>query len=497
MKTLDIFSLDDLLVDVQMQHVFADQKTFVDAVPNFPVKEILEKYHAHKNEDGFDLRRFVAENFTVQKKATADYKTDTSKNISQHIHDLWNVLTRFDTQQSGTLIPLPYPFVVPGGRFGEIYYWDSYFTMLGLKVSGKMDLAEHMANNFTYLIETIGHIPNGNRSYFVTRSQPPFYSHMVRFIAKEKGEIVLIQYLPSLLKEYEYWMQGSKELSAQLTSVKHVVLMPDGSVANRYWDTENIPRPESYALDIATQQKAKDNAALFRNLRAGCESGWDFSSRWFADANNLETICTTDIVPVDLNCLLWHLEITIADAYAVVGNEAERTVFVQKALLRKNVVDKYLWDSDNGIYKDYNHLSQSLTPSIHIAMAYPLFVGIAGELQARSVLDFIEKNMLFPGGLVTTTIETSQQWDAAKGWAPMQWIVYQSALKHGAKLFAGKIKSNWCESVEREFASSGKLLEKYNVTNGSNSEGGGEYPNQDGFGWTNAVYLAMMDEGLL
>jgi len=494
-NVLNILSLGDLLVDVQMQHVFADQKTFVDCIPMFPVEEILDKYHAAKSSAGFDLRHFVSENFEIPKPLNENYSTDASQSIMEHINELWDVLTRTSCEEYSTLMPLPYPFVVPGGRFGEIYYWDSYFTMLGLRASGRMELVQDMVDNFTYLIKTTGHIPNGNRSYFTSRSQPPFYAYMIDLLMEEKGDGILKKYLPALLKEYAYWMNGSDELSDVQTAVKHTALMPGGEIMNRYWDEENTPRPEGYAIDMRIQKAAKNNPELFRNIRAACESGWDFSSRWFADGMNIETICTTEIVPVDLNCLLWHLETTIAKAFAVNGEHQKQEAFEHKALLRKNAIEKYCWCTTDNIYKDYNHALKQPANSIHLAMAFPLFAGIADNTKAGNVLQFIESNMLAAGGLSTTTTVTKQQWDSPKGWAPLQWIVYTSAVNYGNGALAKAISKNWCGTVEKEFAASGKLLEKYNVAaDNNNKEGGGEYANQDGFGWTNGVYLAMKND---
>lgn len=493
-NVLNILSLGDLLLDVQVQRVFADQKTFVDCIPRFPVEAILEKYHVAKYGADFDLKRFVSENFEVPKALNEGYSTDTSQSIVEHISELWNILTRTSHEEYSTLMPLPYPFVVPGGRFGEIYYWDSYFTMLGLRASGRMDLVQAMVDNFTYLIKTVGHIPNGNRSYFISRSQPPFYAHMIDLLREEKGDGILKKYLPALLKEYAYWMGGSDGLSANRLTAGHTVRMPDGEVLNRYWDEENTPRPEGYAIDRQIQKAAKNNPELYRDIRAACESGWDFSSRWFADGVHIETICTTEIVPVDLNCLLWHLETTIAQAYVVNNERQKQDLFERKALLRRNAIEKYCWCVTDNIYKDYNHVLEQPTGSIHLAMAYPLFAGIADTTKARQVLHFIENNMLANGGLITTTTATKQQWDSPKGWAPLQWIVYTGAKKYGCHTLRKAIRDTWCTTVEKEFAVSGKLLEKYNVCTDNNKEAGGEYANQDGFGWTNGVYLVMKND---
>ncbi|MDP1844970.1 MAG: trehalase family glycosidase, partial [Sediminibacterium sp.] len=178
MMLLYIESLSPLYEDVQRSGIFSDSKFFVDCVPKFSSEIIVEKYINTKDSIGFDLVSFVEANFTYPKEREAVYSS-SNKSIELHLSDLWDELTRKPDQQAGTLIPLPNPYIVPGGRFREIYYWDSYFTMLGLKESGRVDLIENMVNNFAYLIDQFGFIPNGNRTYYLSRSQPPFFALMV------------------------------------------------------------------------------------------------------------------------------------------------------------------------------------------------------------------------------------------------------------------------------------------------------------------------------
>lgn len=492
MKNLEIFELHPLFEEVQVRQIYLDGKTFVDCTPRFPLQDVQERYLLQKELADFDLKAFVDEHFEQPEKYDNGYKTDASRPIEEHIHNLWDVLTRQTVSQGGTLLPLPAKFVVPGGRFREIYYWDSYFTMLGLQASGRVDLIESMVQNFASLISNYGHIPNGNRSYYLSRSQAPFFSYMVRLLAEEKGNTILTQYLPMLEKEYQYWMHGERMLNSSNRQAEHTVLMPDGTVLNRYWDSLDLPRPEGYAEDIEIKEGIQaDTPGLFRHIRAACESGWDFSGRWFTDCHNIATINTTNIVPIDLNCLLLHLEETIADACEVIGNVAKAKNFHQKVTIRKAAINKYLWQQDLNLYMDYNHANSQPTQAISMAMAFPLFVKIANNRQATSVCAFIKNNLLKSGGLLTTPNNTGQQWDAPNGWAPLQWIGYKSSLNYNFYGLADTIKHNWLANVERVYKATGKLMEKYNVTDTAENAGGGEYPNQDGFGWTNGVYLKM------
>ena len=186
---------------VQSAKFFPDQKTFADAVPKFNPASILADWQMQKNQRNFDLRRFVDSNFTLPAKGEA-YVPPANQSLREHIDGLWPVLTRTTDKvnQYDSLLPLPKPYVVPGGRFREVYYWDSYFTMLGLAESGHWDRVRDMVDNFAHELDVYGHIPNGNRSYYLSRSQPPFFSLMVNLLAQHEGESVYSKYLPQLQK---------------------------------------------------------------------------------------------------------------------------------------------------------------------------------------------------------------------------------------------------------------------------------------------------------
>ena len=501
-----------LFIDVQLQQILPDGKTFVDCTPKKNVADILTEYNAQKG-DGFNLKNFVLTNFNMPDTPRASsFKAE--KNVELHIKKLWPILKRnADLMQvsANSILPLPYPYIVPGGRFREIYYWDSYFTMLGLKESGEVQMMENMVKNFAYLINTYGHIPNGNRSYYLSRSQPPFFCLMIDLLATVKGNQVYKTYLPAMQKEYDYWMEGASFLKAEQAS-KRVVKMPNGAIMNRYWDTEQTPRQESYKQDFETAESAalllamrikvasaealknileNKKAETYSNLRAGACSGWDFSSRWFEDSATLNTIQTTHIIPVDLNCLLYSAERSLSKAYNYnkAYNKAER--FNLLAQKRKIAIHNYCWSSKKGFFYDYNFATKQQTNGINAAAFYPLFVNLASTTQAKAVAKMAKIKLLKPGGLVTTTVNTGQQWDAPNGWAPLQWVAVKGLSNYKQNLLAKDIAQKWLAINDKVYKNTGKMMEKYNVVNVSLSAGGGEYPSQDGFGWTNGVYLAL------
>jgi alpha,alpha-trehalase len=493
MAQFEIQKLDTLFNDVQTNKVFPDGKTFVDSLPKASVEEINTRYYKEKNKPEFSLKKFVLENFDLPVPHSNNYSSDTSKTVETNIETLWAVLTRQPGNTGGSLIPLPHPYIVPGGRFGEIYYWDSYFTMLGLKASGKNEMLENMVKNFSHLIDTLGYVPNGNRSYFIGRSQPPFYSLMIKLLSEAAGSGVLLTYLPQLEKEYHFWMHGADALSEKNTARDRVVKMPGGEIMNRYWDENDTARPESYREDIElSHQSSQQSSQLFRHLRAGAESGWDFSSRWFKEKNTFDTIHTTDIIPVDLNCLLWHLENTIAEAYLLKGDVVKEKIYRLFSEKRRGTIEKYCWNNDAGFYVDYDWTSSCQKDSFTLAGVAPLFFNISSVEKALKVSSMIKEKFMRPGGVVTTLETTGQQWDAPNGWAPLQWMTITGLNNYKENDLATEIATRWIKLNTAIFKRTGKLMEKYNVTDTDLVAGGGEYEGQDGFGWTNGVLLALI-----
>jgi alpha,alpha-trehalase len=488
-----IHELGSLFEAVQLQNIFGDGKTFPDCIAKKPLNQIQQSYEQEKAAAGFSLKKFIEDNFQLPASYSSDFKSDSSQSPKKHIEKLWDVLTRQPDEKGGSLIPLPHPYIVPGGRFREIYYWDSYFTLLGLRVSGRKQMIQHMVDNFAHLINTIGYIPNGNRTYFIGRSQPPFFSLMVQLLSGLKKNS-LVKYLLPLEKEYRFWMRGAEQLSENSPALHRVVRMPDREILNRYWDENNTPRPEAYKEDVElAHQSSQKPEGLFRHLRAAAESGWDFSSRWFRDVSSFASIHTTEIIPVDLNCLLYHLEKMLAAGFKQQGNAERAANYLKRSVDRKNAIRKYCWNGEKKFFFDYDFVAARQKEHFTLAAAFPLFVEIASPDQAINVEETLREKFLKPGGLTTTLINSGQQWDAPNGWAPLQWIAYRGLLNYGRESLAAAIKEKWTTANEKVFLKTGKMTEKYNVWNEDASASGGEYPNQDGFGWTNGVYLAMRE----
>ncbi|HBZ16085.1 MAG TPA: alpha,alpha-trehalase [Pantoea sp.] len=489
--------LGPLFNAVQQAKFYPDQKTFADAVPKSNPSSILADWQMQKGQRNFDLKHFVDSNFTLPQEQEK-YVPPAGQSLREHINGLWPVLTRTaqSASQYDSLLPLPKPYVVPGGRFREVYYWDSYFTMLGLAESGHWDRVQDMVENFATELDKYGHIPNGNRSYYLSRSQPPFFSLMVDLLATHKGDDVYRQYLPQLQKEYDYWMADSDKVAPGQAS-KRVIKLSDGTLLNRYWDDRDAPRTESWLDDVTTANKApeRNKQQVYRDLRAGAASGWDFSSRWFTDAHNLVSIRTTQLAPVDLNSLLFHLEQTLSKAAKLDKQDDKAKAFAADAEKRQAAINRYLWNDKQGWYADYDFQKKQIHPQLTAATLFPLYMQVASDKQAERTASAVEKQLLKPGGLVTTTVNNGQQWDAPNGWAPLQWVGVEGLEHYKQPKLAQQIGQRFLQNVQATYDKEHKLVEKYVVEGAQlGGGGGGEYPLQDGFGWTNGVTLKLLDK---
>ncbi|MGX6569763.1 alpha,alpha-trehalase TreF [Cupriavidus necator] len=492
----------ELFVDVQHSGLFADSKTFPDCIPNCDPDLIVARYRETRDTPGFCLADFVQAHFTRATVPESHYVSDPASTLREHIDGLWPVLTREPVAHPplSSLLPLPHRYVVPGGRFGELYYWDSYFTMEGLAGSGRGDLMVEMARNFAYLIDTYGLVPNGTRNYYLSRSQPPVFALMVDLLEREQLASA-IDFLPQLRREYAFWMDGA-DCVRPGHAHRRVVCLPDGAVLNRYWDDRPWPREEAFLEDMETAMRSgRPHHLVFRDLRAAAESGWDFSSRWLDSPStptgqpvDLATIRTTAMLPVDLNALLWHLETRLAVLCEQAGDAAAEAYRVA-AQRREAAILQYMWNDTAGAFVDYDWCRGAPRLCLTAAMVMPLYLGLALPSQAQAVAQAVKDRLLVDGGLATTECASGQQWDHPNGWAPLQWLAVRGLARYGHDDLAREIAQRWLATVASLYTHECKLVEKYRIRHiegPARGGGGGEYPLQDGFGWTNAIAGALM-----
>lgn len=495
------FFQSQLFHDVQSAGIFDDSKVFADVVPRQSYGEAERQYLMHEETGPEGLKAFVERHFIIP-DAIEEPSLKQELGLREYIETLWGELKRpAETGNCGSLVPLSQAYLVPGGRFREIYYWDSYFTALGLVNTPHKSMIECLMRNFVELQNQVGLIPNGNRSYYATRSQPPVLALLLELLCDQASSEEAIralcrEYLPALEREHRFWMRGADMLNKTATGVARVVQMPCGALLNRFWDDADSPRPESYREDMEMASVLPDaaRARFYRNIRAACESGWDFSSRWMKSASSLMTINTTNVVPVDLNCLLYSLEKGISDCHVRLGQSVMAGDWRLKADSRRSAIVRYLWDEDLGWFTDFRLDEKRKSPVLSLAGVLPLFCNIADDHQVDLVAHTLEKDFLHPGGLVTTTTHSQQQWDSPNGWAPLHWFAIKGLMSYGYDELATRIGQAWLNGIAGYYSTHGALMEKYDVVNTQNRASGGEYQVQHGFGWTNGVASALLDE---
>ena len=470
-----------------------DKKLIADARPLMEAALIEAEVARLSSTDMADLPRLLGTWFDLPAAADSGAAAGGLA-LESWIERLWGDLTRNDADQpSGTsLIPLAQSYVVPGGMFRECYYWDSYFTLLGLR--RRPALARGMVDNFAFLIDRFGFVPNGNRTYYLSRSQPPLF-----YLAATESGIggpadCWAHYLPQLLAEHSFWMDGAEAL-APGEATGRVARMPDASLLNRYYDDVPRPRdegPSGRDMGIAARAGGRAPVEVYRDIRAACESGWDFSSRWLGDRRSIETIRTTGIVPADLNAFLFGLEGAIVRGAERRGDRSLAKDFAARARSRRAAMSKWLWNERLGLFDDRD-VEHGLRGAVTAAALVPLFTGVATRDQARRTAQRVKAELLAAGGLLATGLVTGEQWDAPNGWAPLQWMGAVGLRNHHHRALADEIVRRWITTVARVYSETGRLTEKYDVVT-CLPGGGGEYALQDGFGWTNGVTFALLEQ---
>jgi len=492
------FLNSELFAAVQLSGIFSDSKTFADATAKISYTDINQAFAQQQNKPNFNLKQFVLHYFSLPSDTELSFPQ--KKNTpSEQITALWQVLQKSaDGDAADSLLPLQHNYIIPGGRFREIYYWDSYFTAVGLMADKQDKIVTAMLQNFIELQQKYGLIPNGNRSYYLSRTQPPILTLLVDLLFSsqlptQKHKLTFFKNaVQAVENEYNFWMAGVNDLTPKHSSNKRVVLMADGSVLNRYWDDSATPRPESYREDLELTATLDDDerGAFYRNIRAACESGWDFSSRWLANNDDLLTIQTTDIVPVDLNCLLYQVEEKLSYYYQWLELPHQSEKYRLAAHNRKLAINTYLWSEQFAYFFDYNFIKQEPSGVYSLAAGLALFTNLASAKQSEAISQLIKQKFLQQGGLITTLSSSQQQWDSPNGWAPLHWFVVKGLQNYQHHELAMTVMQRWLNTIENYYASSGKLMEKYNVCQQCDLAAGGEYDVQEGFGWTNGVSQA-------
>lgn len=462
-------------------------KQLADGLPKAPINEIKLAFRKKKNDPDFNVIYFVNEYWTLADERQTNYQSDTTKSIVEVSHDLWDALTYDATTPAeySSLIRLPHPYVATSGQHIEMSYWDSYFIMLGLAADDRWDMVRHMVDNCAYMIDEIGHIPETNRMYTASRSSQPFFSYMIDLLASKDGDQVYSKYLPSLQKEYSFW-QSDIELNKS-GGQSHLIKIND-RIFNRYYDPNHEPREEKYYQD----RQGGNN--LYPLKRAMSESGWKRSSRWMKDPERHWTTNINRLAPIDLNALLYHLEETILKAKTIAADQSSSDDIISKMEDRKWALDSLHWDDKKNIFEDVNYRKAVRTGKSTLAMVYPLYAKMCTQNQADGVATYIEKTFLREGGLMATDQYTDYEWDAPYGHPPLNYIAIIGLRNYGHDSLANEISKRLLKTIEDTYKATGRITEKYDLSETTAAHRAGSYDSQDAYGWTLGVYLALKNQ---
>jgi len=511
-----IYCTGSLLHTIQTSRLYNDSKTFVDKPTRLPPAIVLEAFNRLPPDPTKEiLREFVDEYFfpvgtEMKEEIPTDWKEDPAfleqiqdsnvREWAKSLNSIWlKLFRRFDHSMSCkdcfSSVLLPHGFVIPGGRFREIYYWDTYWVVEGLLISEMYETVKGIIENFFYLIKVYGFIPNGARIYYSNRSQPPFLTRIVdAYIQKTNDLDFLVTALPYLDQEYQFWM------TYRTTQVPS----PSGKVynMNHYSVTNDSPRPESYAEDLHLVEGFDENKQkyIYAQMASGAETGWDYSSRWF-EKETLDSIIVSELIPVDLNAIMYDVEAILSKFHIALGNTEMGSYYATQANIRLDAIDKLMWNETESAWQDWNTKLGRQTEGFYLSNFFPLW----SKSHAKSpetltkVTQKIQKTFSYKCGLPTSMKESGEQWDYPNAWAPIIQIVaaglenietvVPEAGELALSLMEQWLSCNHCGWSETGGVNNGHMFEKYDVNTRGVPGGGGEYEVQMGFGWTNGVVL--------
>eukprot|EP00437_Effrenium_voratum_P008531 CAMPEP_0181429548 /NCGR_PEP_ID=MMETSP1110-20121109/17259_1 /TAXON_ID=174948 /ORGANISM="Symbiodinium sp., Strain CCMP421" /LENGTH=545 /DNA_ID=CAMNT_0023552825 /DNA_START=51 /DNA_END=1687 /DNA_ORIENTATION=- len=503
-RSCKVFCQGELLDVVQRARLFPDSKSFVDMPLRVDPEEALEAFQHVNKSDHQALKAFVEQNFEEaggeltpctpddfpeQLPALAKISQQGLKRWAAALHHLWKDLCR---KQKPSVAEKPWRFsalpqkrqmVVPGGRFRETYYWDTYWIVRGLLLSGMNETAKGVTENLLDYVRAFGFVPNGGRVYYLDRSQPPMLTEMVAEVhAATLDDQWLAEVLPVLEKEYDFWMNSS---------LHHY--LPELGL-NVFASQMSTPRPESYFEDLRTaaeaQKLGRKAEEVYRGIRSGAETGWDFSTAGSANASEgMASVDAHNVVPVDLNCVLLRMERHLAFFRRREGGGR----FAAAAARRERAMRSVLWVEDLKSFRDFRlDLGRPSAAASISDFAAPLWAGLGKK--DRAFLEALKTSgLLQVGGASTTLLPSGQQWDAPNAWAPLQLMLVEGLEQMqlpGATELAEEMAKRWLRNCFEAWQKQGAMFEKYDVV--GQGGGGGEYTPQTGFGWSNGVALALL-----
>uniref|UniRef100_A0AC35G7Z0 Trehalase n=1 Tax=Panagrolaimus sp. PS1159 TaxID=55785 RepID=A0AC35G7Z0_9BILA len=526
-RSYEIYCGGPIVATVNLHMIYNDSKVFVDKPLKYSPEVTLMAYNnlfGHlqpKNINPLDLKAFINEHFLpvgtdITVCVPDDWKPFPKKIMSikdpilrkwaLSINAIWKKLCKqvhpkvFEHPERYSIIPLKYKFIAPGGRFREIFYWDSYWIIKGLFASEMYETSAQMILNLANFIEQYGFIPNAGRVYFLERSHPPLFISMIYEYYKATKNVTFVErMLPLMEKEFQFW-QNNRSLKLAVGEKEYTVY--------KYSANSNIPRPESYKEDItvnvlSTTSTKTQEQKLYRDIAAAAESGWDFSTRWFADNRTLLTIETTNILPIDLNSYLcMNLNILSYFYESVSKNKSKAEYYRNLHTEHKQMLQNVFFNKQHKVWLDYNLRTKNYSTKYNAALITPLFTNcydVNDIKKSEDVLEFFNRSNAFDfvGGVPATMSKYAQeQWDYPNGWGNLNHMIvegFRNSKSKKAHAAAYNIAKKWIRGNYKVFKATGSMWEKYDITGSYPSPGvGGEYEVQDGFGLTNGAILDLL-----
>lgn len=381
----------------------------------------------------------------------------------RYIDSYWARLERFHPRDEGTLVGVPRPYFVPsatnatGFAFEELYYWDTYFIAQGFLGTPREKLIPGLADDLLSLMQRFGVIPNGGRTYFTSRSQPPFLTSLIMQSYQLTGN--------------KRWLENAMDIAKE--EYRRVWL----GTAQPHW--RNVFEGLSRYYDVNVL-----------NDLAEAESGWDMTTRFGREC--------LSYIPVDLNALLYKYERDFEAAAQELGFDEEAREWHHRALRRRAMMRKYLWNEAKGYYFDYNYVTGKQSHIWSLAGLYPMWAGMDDHATAARVMSNLDRFEAV-GGLTATAKRPEPandmpvQWSYPNGWAPLMLVACEAMTRYGFQADAERVARKWMSTNLAEFERKGVFLEKYNVVHPYAEATPGLYPSQTGFGWTNAVFVRLAE----
>lgn len=519
----EIYCQGNLLHTVQMASIYPDSKTFVDmkmkkspneTVASFndfmvdkkdsPTKQELQLWvESMFEKPGAEFEEWIPDDWVDSPKFLQNIKDAELRDFAKSLNSIWHQLGRkmiadvAINPEQYSIIHVDHPVIVPGGRFREFYYWDSYWIVRGLLLSQMDKTTRGMLENFLSIVDRFGFIPNGGRIYYSMRSQPPLLCGMIKsYIDATKNIEFAMNSVETLEKEFQHFMNN-------------YVVEVNGHQLAAYGFKSAGPRPESYREDVISAEifeKESDKQDFYQELKAAAESGMDFSSRWFikdgTNAGNLTDLKCRSIIAVELNAILYWNALIISEFYAFKNNLQKKSEYEAKADDIKKAINAVLWNEEVGAWLDYDLINKKHRNYFTPTNLSPLWTGCYDKDDAslpKKILAYIERLKLdsFPGGVPNTLANTNEQWDFPNVWPPMQHMLIMGldGLNNAeAKYLAFKWAQRWVRGNYIAYNETKAMFEKYNAETLGGHGGGGEYEVQTGFGWSNGAVMDLMDK---